>query len=134
MEKVRVVAAVIVHEGKFLGVKRSAQAKTNPNRWEFPGGKIEYGETIHQAILREVKEEIAIDVLIKQTLLETHWQEFMREFYLTYVLCVPKAGFKIILLEHVEYGWFSSHDFETKSWLPGDDQIPFNLKNSNIIG
>jgi len=129
MEKVRVVAAVIVHQGKFLGVKRSAQAKTNPNRWEFPGGKIEFGETIHQAIHREVKEEIDIEVIIKQMILDSHWQEF----HLTYVLCVPQAGFKITLLEHVEYRWFSSDNFETKSWLPGDDQIVLRLKNINVI-
>jgi 8-oxo-dGTP diphosphatase len=133
MEKVRVVAAVIIHQGKFLGVKRSAQARTNPNRWEFPGRKIEYGETIHQAIHREAKEEIDIEVLIKQTLLETHWQEFQREFHLTYVLCVPKVGFKIKLLEHVEYAWFSSRTFITKFWLPGDNQIPLRLKNINLI-
>lgn len=56
-----VVCAVILHEGKVLITQRPAH-KSNPLKWEFPGGKVEPGESQQDALVREIKEELSIDI------------------------------------------------------------------------
>jgi 8-oxo-dGTP diphosphatase len=56
------VKALIFKDDKFLIVKRSLEARGDPHSWEFPGGRLEFKESPETAIVREVKEETALDV------------------------------------------------------------------------
>ncbi len=62
-ERISVVAAVIEQDGRYLLTKRAAKAVL-PGYWEFPGGKVEPGETPRQALAREVRERICVDVQV----------------------------------------------------------------------
>ena len=60
-----VVGAVLVKDNKAILTKRSSKCKSYPNKFEFPGGKVEKDEGLKQALVRELKEELNIDVEIK---------------------------------------------------------------------
>ena len=52
------------NEGEILVLRRHPKSKTNPHKWELPGGKIEKGEFFDEALIREIKEETALDVKV----------------------------------------------------------------------
>ena len=63
--KLQVVGAVLIKNNKILLPKRSANLKKMPNKYEFPGGKVEKGESLKEGLKRELKEELSIDVNIE---------------------------------------------------------------------
>ena len=80
MSKIKLsVCGVIVYQSKFLIVKRSETDDFLPNCWEFPGGSVEDGETIQDALKRELKEEIGLDISSKPSQLIGISEEFMNK-------------------------------------------------------
>src|SRR3989440_12268818 len=67
--KIRVVAAMIERDGKYLITQRRPSA-TLPLLWEFPGGRVEEGETDEAALARELKEEMGIDVEVRDPVMQ----------------------------------------------------------------
>jgi 8-oxo-dGTP diphosphatase len=63
--KLQVVGAVLIKNHKILLPKRSANLKKMPNKYEFPGGKVEKGESLKEGLKRELKEELSIDVNVE---------------------------------------------------------------------
>lgn len=63
--KLQVVGAVLIKNNKILLPKRSANLKKMPNKYEFPGGKVEKGESLKEGLKRELKEELNIDVNVE---------------------------------------------------------------------
>ncbi len=70
-ERIKVVSAAIVSQGKYLITQRAAKAVL-PHLWEFPGGKIEAGETKEAALKRELKERLCVDVEVHEVFVFTH--------------------------------------------------------------
>lgn len=66
--------AFILDNDKLLMIQKSDKDIVNPNKWEVPGGKLEFGETIDEALLREVKEEVGIDIEIGEPFDIWQWQ------------------------------------------------------------
>ncbi|MGV8085731.1 MAG: (deoxy)nucleoside triphosphate pyrophosphohydrolase [Candidatus Bilamarchaeum sp.] len=64
MSKIQVVAAIIIYNDRFLITQRLPSANHDPLKWEFPGGKVDPGETHSQALIREIKEELGITIKI----------------------------------------------------------------------
>lgn len=64
-KNINVVGAIIIKEGKVFCCQRGLE-KSLPGKWEFPGGKIESGETKEQALVREIKEELLISVQLEE--------------------------------------------------------------------
>ena len=66
MERIKeqrvLVSAIIAHKDKFLIIKRSASEKIFPKKWEFPSGKVEFGESLGDALKREVEEETGLTI------------------------------------------------------------------------
>jgi 8-oxo-dGTP diphosphatase len=83
---VRVPCAVIEHNGKVLAGQRSA-ALSFPLQWEFPGGKLEKGETDEQALFREIMEELNVEIEIIHKLPETSKDQGWREIILVPFIC-----------------------------------------------
>lgn len=117
MKTIEVVAAIIRDGDKILATQRGyGEFKDG---WEFPGGKIEEGETPKQALLREIKEEL--DTLIEVgELLDTVEYDYSN-FHLTMhcFLCTVKSG-ALVLKEHKAAKWLTKDTLDTVDWLPAD--------------
>lgn len=117
MKTVRVVAAVIRKDDKIFATQRGyGEFKDG---WEFPGGKIEEGETSEQALVREIKEELDTDISVGE-LIDTI------EFdYPTFHLSMDCFWSEIVhgeleLKEHESARWLSKEKLYSVDWLPAD--------------
>ncbi|MBQ4471666.1 MAG: NUDIX domain-containing protein [Alphaproteobacteria bacterium] len=110
------VCGVMMYQGKFLIVKRSENDDFLPNCWEFPGGSVEPTETITDALIRELNEEIGVDVSNTPMELVGISEEFMNsaqtERYLQLNYEIPLQSMPKITLsaEHVAYDWADDQD------------------------
>jgi 8-oxo-dGTP diphosphatase len=133
MDQLQVVAAVIIKQGLVLGVKRANHARYNPNRWEFPGGKVEGSESLIAATEREVKEEIGISIIVDQLLKTIQFVNEGRNITLTYFQCHLTNQDPIYLYEHEIFAWFNYQRFNPNNWLEFDNEIFEILKNDQKI-
>ncbi len=116
-----VVAGVIFKDGKIYTTQRGyGEFK---GWWEFPGGKIEVGETKQQALARELKEELDIEVLVEDYIKTIEYD--YPNFHLTMhcYKCELKDGEYPKLLEHENAKWVSKEDIKTVNWLPADIEL-----------
>jgi 8-oxo-dGTP diphosphatase len=118
MKHIHVACAIIEHKGKILCTQRSS-AMRMPMKWEFPGGKLEEGESAEECLHREVGEEIGIAVDIVLALpLHTHEYE---TFVVTLhpFVCRISSG-EIVLHEHAASAWLSPGQLHTLDWADAD--------------
>ncbi|MBQ6331674.1 MAG: (deoxy)nucleoside triphosphate pyrophosphohydrolase [Clostridia bacterium] len=117
MKTVRVAAAIIRREGRILATQRGYGAYKD--YWEFPGGKIEPGETPEEALIREIREELAVPVLPERFLMTAEYD--YPEFHLSMdcFLCSIAAG-EPALLEHESARWLMKEQLADVNWLPAD--------------
>lgn len=115
---VRVPCAVIEHDGKVLAGQRSA-ALSFPLQWEFPGGKLEKGETDEQALFREIMEELNVAVQIVDKLPETSKDQGWREIVLVPFVCKVNTT-DFILTEHEQILWLDADDLPSLDWTEAD--------------
>jgi 8-oxo-dGTP diphosphatase len=123
MKKTKVVAAVVVKDGKYLCMQRCRSHEAyNSERWEFPGGKVEEGESDHEALLREINEEMDWDVYVGRKIgTITHdYPDFTIE--LTAYLCKGGEG-EFTMFEHLDAQWLSAEDLATLAWTDADRKI-----------
>lgn len=118
-KQINVVGAILICKGKVLCCKRGP-GRSLAYLWEFPGGKIETGETPVKALSRELKEELKIEVTIQPEVFEeaSYDYDFGRVKMKTLV-CHLKKG-KPVLTEHVELRWLAPSDLEILEWAPVD--------------
>ncbi len=118
MKHIDVACAIIRQNGRILAAQRSA-AMTHPLKWEFPGGKIQEGETPQQCLRRELQEELGIDVVMCRELPRiTHaYPEF--SITLFPFLCVITAG-ALTLREHAAVEWVLPQDIKHLAWTDAD--------------
>ena len=118
---IEVVAAVIRDEdSKILATQRGYGAMKDG--WEFPGGKMEPGETPQEALQREISEELAVTIEVDEFLCTVHYN--YPEFYLTmhcYWCHVVQGAVK--LLEHEAARWLTMDQLNTVDWLPSDQEV-----------
>ena len=117
MKTIHVVAAVIRDGNRIFATQRGYGAYKD--YWEFPGGKIEPGETPQQALVREIEEELdtEIDVGDLLTTIEYDYPEFhlsMQCFW-----CKVAEG-KLTLKEHEAAQWLDAESLDSVAWLPAD--------------
>ena len=117
MKTVRVVAAIIIENDKVFATQRGyGEFKDG---WEFPGGKIEPGETPEEAIVREIKEELDMEVEVIE-LLDTVEYDYPN-FHLSMgcFICKIKSG-DLVLKEHEAAKWLTKDTLGSVEWLPAD--------------
>ena len=117
MKTVRVVAAIIIENGKVFATQRGyGEFKDG---LEFPGGKIEPGETPEEAIVREIKEELDTEVEVIE-LLDTVEYDYPN-FHLSMgcFICKIKSG-DLVLKEHEAAKWLTKDKLGSVEWLPAD--------------
>lgn len=129
MKVIRVVAAVICNEDKIFATARGyGEFK---GQWEFPGGKIEKGETPQQALVREIQEELDVKIEVGK-LIETIEYDYS-SFHLSMdcFFCVIIDG-QVSLKEAEDSRWLSKDELYSVDWLPADITLVEKIKNSLI--
>ena len=120
MKKIEVVAAVIRRGDEIFATQRGyGEFK---DWWEFPGGKMESGETPQAALVREIKEELNTEITVSSLIGTVEWD--YPTFHLTMhcFWCHIVAG-ELQLLEHESAKWLKPEDLESVKWLPADLQL-----------
>ena len=120
MKSIRVVAAVICHEGRVFASQRGYGEYKDG--WEFPGGKIEPGETPEAALRREIEEELATTVAVGALLGNIEYDYAGFHLSMAVYQCRVLAG-RLTLLEHESARWLSREQLGSVDWLPADRLI-----------
>lgn len=127
MKEIKVVAPIIQKENKILATKRGYGEFIN--MWEFPGGKIESGETKEQALVREIKEELNIEINVDKFAIDIEYQYPNFYLFMSCFMCSIKEG-SIELLEHNDGKWITKEELNTLNWLPADIDAVNYLKEN----
>ena len=121
MEPKDVVAAIIKKDNFYLIVQRNRN-KYMGLKWEFPGGKVETNETFHEALSREIQEELSIQINVHEKIAEEKYKDEQINIILHYYLCSEKSG-TTILNEHENIAWVEKKDFDKYDFVEGDGNV-----------
>ena len=126
MKKIEVVAAILHRDGAYFATQRGYGEFEG--MWEFPGGKIEPGESREVALKREIQEELGVDIAIENLLCTTEYD--YPSFHLTMhcYLCSIASG-DIELREHKSALWLTANRLDDVAWLPADKEVIDKLKS-----
>lgn len=129
MKIIHVVAAIIIKDNKIFATQRGyGEFKDG---WEFPGGKIEAGETPEEALKREIREELNTEISVDEFFINIEYDYPAFHLSMKCYLCHVLSG-KLELLEHENAKWLSKNELDSVDWLPADAEIIEKLKISEI--
>lgn len=125
MKTVKVAAAIIQKGNQVFATQRGYG--DFKDGWEFPGGKIEPGETPEEALVREIKEELDTEISIRKLIYVVEYD--YSQFHLTMYcyLCEVLSG-QLVLKEHEAARWLTKDTLESVDWLPADIDLIGKLK------
>lgn len=129
MKNIEVVAAIIIDKTSIFATQRGyGEFKGG---WEFPGGKMENGETTQQALKREIMEELDTEVEVGELfdIVDYDYTDFHLKMHC--YLCKVKSG-HLILKEHQASKWLLQDHLDSIDWLPADKQLIEKLKHKNL--
>ena len=121
MKQVHVAVAVAVVNEDIL-IARRPDDKHQGGLWEFPGGKVETNETFHEALSREIQEELSIQINVHEKIAEEKYKDDEIDIILHYYLCSEKSG-TIRLNEHENIAWVEKKDFDKYDFVEGDGNV-----------
>ena len=117
MKTIRVVAAVIVSDGKIFATQRGyGEFKGG---WEFPGGKIEAGETSETALKREIREELETEICVGKLIDTIEYDYPTFHLSMDCFWCEIISG-ELVLKEHEAAKWLDKENLYSVEWLPAD--------------
>ncbi len=127
MKRIEVVAGIIKDSNKIFATQRGyGEFKDG---WEFPGGKMEPGETPQEALARELKEELAVDVKVGEFLCTVDYD--YPTFHLTmHCFYCSVIGGELTLLEHEASKWLKMTELHSVNWLPADVEVVAALERN----
>ena len=123
---VQVVAALIRKDEKFMIFQRPI-TKTRPLQWEFVGGKVEVGETLEEALIRECREEIGVTVKVGKVFMEVDHKYPDIDIHLTLFEAEIEAGIPQ-KLEHNDIRIIYPDEIDNYNFCPADDEILKKIK------
>ncbi|NEM90879.1 (deoxy)nucleoside triphosphate pyrophosphohydrolase [Galbitalea soli] len=118
VKRIEVVGAVIVRDGLVLCAQRGPDAKL-PGLWEFPGGKVESGESPREALEREIREELGAEVKAGDQVEVTVHEYAFGEVHLTTFYCDLLSD-TVTATEHEAVTWLPRSDLLQLEWAPAD--------------
>lgn len=121
IRKIKVLCGIVENDGLVLITQRS-ETMSQPLLWEFPGGKLEPGETEQECLAREIREELQISVSPQQRLEPAHYSYPDKLVELIPYTCTYNSG-TISLLEHLKYEWVKPNELIAYTWCPADVPI-----------
>ena len=125
MKTVHVAAAVILRDGRVFATQRGYGAYKD--YWEFPGGKIEPGETAEEALAREIREELDTEIAVEAPFDRVEYD--YPDFHLSMqcFLCRVIRG-SLVLKEHEAAAWLDRDRLDDVRWLPADETVISRLR------
>lgn len=128
--RLRVVCAVLAEDGRLFAARRGPGGR-NGGLWELPGGKLEPGESPGAALVRELREELGLEVAVLAV-----WEPVLHEepgfrLELIPVVCRRVRG-EPIPAEHAETGWFRPEELDGLAWSPADVPVVARWRGSRI--
>lgn len=120
MKTINVVAAVIVHDGRFFATQRGYG--DFKDFWEFPGGKIEPGETPEEALRREIREELETEISVDSHLSTVDYDYPAFHLHMACYLCHVISGV-LRLVEAESAKWLAEEELWSVEWLPADKEV-----------
>lgn len=126
MKQIHVVAAIIKQDNKIFATQRGYGEFQG--MWEFPGGKIEANESKEAALIREIKEELDVDIQVEDwiTRLEYDYPNFHLSMDCFFASII--SG-EMVLKEHMAAKWLGSDELDSVEWLPADIILIEQLKS-----
>lgn len=122
MKTIEVVAAIIIKDNKIFCTQRADDGRFLSLKWEFPGGKIEEGETHQEALKREIQEELKMDIDVNSFFLTVdHSYLHFRIIMHSYLCSMNDDDFS--LEEHNRYKWLSPSKLKSLDWADADISI-----------
>ena len=119
---IEVVGAIIKDGDRYLVGQRAAN-KAQGGLWEFMGGKIEPGETPEQALARECREELALEIENEHIIDSVVHEYPEKTIRLTLILCSPKSGSVPKALEHQQIRWVTRSEMDALDFAPADREL-----------
>jgi len=123
-KQIEVVAGAIVSAGRLFATQRGYGDWAG--WWEFPGGKIEAGEAPEEALRRELREELALEVRVGEEVARVEYDYPKFHLSMRLYLCTPEG--EPTLREHSAARWLSKDELEAVRWLPADIEAVDTLK------
>lgn len=125
MKHVEVVAAIIQRDGLVYATQRGYGEWKD--WWEFPGGKVEPGESCEAALIREIREELTVEIQVEQRLCTVEYDYPAFHLVMHCYFCKLASG-HLTLLEHEAARWLSPQELDAVEWLPADKVVVEKLK------
>lgn len=122
---VTIVGAAILRDGRVLAAQR-AQPSALAGGWEFPGGKVELGESDEIALLRECREELAVEIELDRRLgtdITVNGSAVLR------VWTARLVGGEPVAVEHADLRWLAREELTDVAWLPADLPLVADLRH-----
>ena len=120
MRTIEVVAAIIIKDGEVFATQRGYGEWKG--WWEFPGGKVEEGECLRSALVREIREELDAEISVGRLLETVEWD--YPDFHLTmHCFVCSLTSESIRLNEHEAAAWLTHETLRSVKWLPADEGI-----------
>ena len=129
MKQIEVVAAIIRKDNRIFATQRGYGEWKD--WWEFPGGKMEPGETAEEALKREIREELSTEISVDELLCTVEYD--YPQFHLTMHCYLCSLLMEALHLnEHEAARWLSGEELDSVRWLPADLQILPQIKTHAI--
>lgn len=129
---IRVTCAIIRNEDDEILVVQRGRDTDHPLKWEFPGGKINSGETDEECIIREIKEELAMDIVICNRMKETEFDYGQKQVCLIPFICDTLDELPF-LTEHVAYKWIDPGELRKTDFAGADILVAENYLTDYVI-
>ena len=126
MKTIKVVAAIIRDGDRIFATQRGYGEYKDG--WEFPGGKVEPGETSQEALVREIKEELDADIIVGDLLTTVEYDYPTFHLSMDCFWAALVEGSKMKLLEHEAAKWLAMDELDEVEWLPADVNVVEAIK------
>ena len=125
---IKVVAAIICRDGKIFATQRCYGEYKDG--WEFPGGKVEFGETPQDALIREIREELNASIKVGDLLITVEYDYPKFHLSMDCFRAELKEDSHMELLEHEAAKWLTVDELDSVDWLPADIEVVKAIKNA----
>lgn len=125
---INVSCAVIFYENRILAVQRGLSQDLS-GKWEFPGGKVEQNESEEECLIREIKEELGLDIQLGKRLSSVEYAYEKSPIRLIPFIASIFGG-ELILTEHQAYKWLTPERLDSIDWAPADWPVVYQVQKS----